>query len=435
MNDERNIVECLHRIVGTDGVVCGAAVRAFGIDGRVPHCVACPATLDELTRCVAAAHAAGLAMIPVGHGTRLGIGRAPAAYDVAMSTQRLRRVVAHEAADMTVTVEAGLTLADLNAALAAAEQWLPLDPPVPEHTSIGALIATDASGPQRLAHGRVRDLLIGITAVLADGTLVKGGGRVVKNVAGYDLMKLFTGSFGTLGIVADATFKIRPRPPATFVLVARGENIETAVALAHVVLDAPLSPSYVEVLNMPAGRAVGLEGAALVVGCGGPAHELAVQRDRLEHLLAGASRRVCSVEESARVYTALRDLPVDAGFTGTATISVSGSRLGRLLVDVERAAAERGLPVAILSHAGNGIAVVGVIGGAADPALPGFAEWLVENVRGACGWVRFDRVPAALAGRIDAWPMEPSGLQLMRGIKQTLDPQRRLSPGRFVGGI
>jgi len=210
MNSEAEIVARFVGLAGTPAVVTASDVlTAFTVDGCAPCCVLFPSTAEDLSRCVAAADAAGLALIPAGNGTQLHIGHAPQRYDVALSTRRLRRIVAHEAADMTVSVEAGLTLAELNAALAAAGQRLPLDPPYPEHTTIGALIATDACGPLRLSQGKVRDLLIGVTVVLADGSVVKGGGRVVKNVAGYDLMKLFTGSFGTLGIVTEATFKIR----------------------------------------------------------------------------------------------------------------------------------------------------------------------------------------------------------------------------------
>ena len=172
----------------------------------------------------------------------LGCGNLLQRYDVALSTRRLARILAHEAADMTVTVEAGATLAAVNAALEPARQRLPLDPPHPEHTTIGAAIATDASGPLRLSQGKVRDLLIGIKVVLADGTLIKGGGRVVKNVAGYDLMKLFTGSFGTLGAVVEATFRLRPRPEREVLFAVPAREIGIAASLALEVLGALAGP-------------------------------------------------------------------------------------------------------------------------------------------------------------------------------------------------
>ena len=196
------ITTCVRQVLPAGGIATSdQALGAFAIDGLRPECVLFPETVDDLGRCVAAVDQAGMTVMPVGNGTQLGYGNPPQRYDVALSTRRLARVLAHEAADMTVTVEAGATLAAVNAALQPARQLLPLDPPQPEHTTIGAAIAIDASGPLRLSQGKVRDLLIGIKAFLADGTPIKSGGRVVKNVAGYDLMKLFTGSFGTLGTV------------------------------------------------------------------------------------------------------------------------------------------------------------------------------------------------------------------------------------------
>ncbi len=432
------------------------AAAAYAIDGHTPQRVEFPATVDELARCTAAAHATDLAVIPVGNGTQLGIGRAPTRYDIALSLRRMNRILAHEAADMTATVEAGVTLAELNAALASAGQRLPLDPPHPEPTTIGALIATDASGPLRLSQGKVRDLLIGITVVLADGTIVHGGGRVVKNVAGYDLMKLFTGSFGTLGIIVEATFKLRPLPEREAVFVIPAGDTRAAVKLALEVLAAPLVPLYVEALN-PAGAAcVGLDAPAVVIGCGGSGDEIAVQRERLAERCGEDTVQVCNAAEGGRLYAALRDFPACCGLlpnppplpearpepsrrmaTGEGTdcgckLSVLPSQLAGLLVHIEEEAARSGLEAAILSHVGSGIAALRINGGG---ALPAFAEGLRTAVRAAGGWAVFDAVPTLLKAQIDPWGVAPPAMALMRGIKQTLDPHGRLSPGRFVGGI
>jgi len=413
------------------------SAAGFAIDGCTPQRIESPATIDELAHYAASAHAANLAIVPVGNGTQLHIGRPPARYDLALSTQRLNRVLAHEAADMTVTVEAGITLAALNAALARAGQRLPLDPPHPECTTIGALIATDACGPLRLSHGKVRDLLIGITVVLADGTLAHGGGRVVKNVAGYDLMKLFTGSFGTLGIIVEATFKLRPVAEHETVFVMPAVEPGAAIALGHEVLNAPVAPYYVEAVNAAAAACVGLEGSAVVVGCGGSAEEIAVQRERLKHGILHGNLRVCDAAEAARLYAALRDFPADSsGGEGACgcKVSVLPPQLASLLTRAEEAAAHHKVELMILTHVGSGVAVMRFNNSAADQ-LPSIAEWLRTTVRAAGGWAVFDLLPTRLKDRIDPWGAEPPGLQLMRGIKRTLDPNRCLSPGRFVGGI
>jgi len=423
------VIACFTDLFGAAAVVTGDAVRAFAIDGQTPHCAVFPQTVADAGRCAAAADRAGFATIPVGNGTQIGVGRAPRRYDVALSTRRLHRIVAHEAGDMTVTVEAGVTVAQLNDALSSAGQWLPLDPPHPETTTIGALIATNACGPLRLSQGTVRDLLIGITAVLADGTAVHGGGRVVKNVAGYDLMKLFIRSFGTLGIIAEATFKIRPLPQERTAVVIPGDSIAAALGLALGVLAAPVAPLYVEAINRSAARLLGIDApSAVVVGLAGSAAEIDAQHGRLNALTA----TTLQLRNDASLSADLRDFP--AAIAGDnvcgGTLSVLPSKLGAVLADAERACAAHGIEVAVLAHVGSGVAVIRWSGAGVS-----FAESLRASARAAGGWLVFDALPAALKKDIDPWGEDIPGLELMRGIKQTLDPNGRLSPGRFVGGI
>jgi glycolate oxidase FAD binding subunit len=421
-------------LLGSDGVLTGAGVRAFAADGVLPQCVLFPARVEELSRCVAAAGDRGLAIMPVGNGTQLGLGLPPRQYDLALSTRRLCSVLAHEASDMTVTVQAGTTLAELNAALAPAEQRLPLDPPHPDRLTIGALIATDASGPLRLSQGKVRDLLIGIKVVLADGTLVSGGGRVVKNVAGYDLMKLFTGSWGTLGTIVEATFKVRPCPEVEAAFVVAADGGGDAIACATALLSAPLVPLYLEALNHTAATALecGLDGSAVVIGCGGSAAEIEVQRARLTAAVGRRQVHTFAGADAVRLSAALRDDP--ARGTCGCKMSLLPSRLAPTLVRIEAEADRRSMPLAWLSHVGSGVACIR-FSEAGEDSLPSFAQWLRALVREARGWVVFDVLPASLKTTIDPWGDDVPGIELMKGIKATLDPHGRLSPGRFVGGI
>ncbi|HVM97236.1 MAG TPA: FAD-binding oxidoreductase, partial [Candidatus Acidoferrales bacterium] len=246
--DRGTQVRRLHDALGNGVALYGEATRTFAIAGMAPSAVLYPASVANVGDCLATAHELGLGIVPVGNGTQLGLGNPPRRYDAALSLRSLRRIVAQEPGDMTVTVEAGCTLAELNSRLSTAGQWLPLDPPCPEHTTVGGLIATDAWGPSRFSQGKVRDLLIGISVVLADGRAVHGGGRVVKNVAGYDLMKLFAGSFGTLGIITEATFKLRPRPELSSVMVCEAANLPEAVEVGLEILGAPLAPQFVSVV-------------------------------------------------------------------------------------------------------------------------------------------------------------------------------------------
>ncbi len=330
---------------------------------------------------------------------------------------------------MTVTVEAGITLSELNTALAAAGQHLPIDPPLPETTTIGSIMATDAFGPLRLSQGKIRDLLIGITAVLANGTVIKGGGRVVKNVAGYDLMKLFTGSYGTLAVLAEATFKLRPLPEAQVDFIAQRSTLAAAIELGSRVLDGSVTPLYVIGLNAGAAARLGFDAATVIVGCSGSVAEIDAQRLRLAamtdslELVGGAA---------TSQYIAMRDLPATALGVGClgAKLSVLGSRLPALLTDIEAYAEAQGRPLSVVAHVGVGAAFLRTP--APSPAL---AEHIVASTRAAGGWVMFDAIPEALRSSIDPWPMLPPGLDLMRGIKHRLDPQNLLNPGRFVGGI
>lgn len=422
-----DLVERLRAAAGTDGVLVGDAARAYGAGGLTPACVALPDTVEALERCMAVTHAAGAAVIPAGSGTRLDVGHLPVRYDVAVSTRRLGRVQAHDDADMTVTVDAGITLADLNGALAAAGQWLPLDPPCPDTATVGAVVATDASGPLRLSQGKVRDLLIGITVVLADGTRVRGGGRVVKNVAGYDLMKLFSGSHGTLGVVAGASFKVRPRPAQRALLLLTAASLPAAIALAVRVLDAPVAPLYVEALNAAAAAHAGLPAQPIVaVGLGGSSKEIEVQMARL-HTLAEPPV-VVSEGDPDRTYGAVRDLPA-AAVCG-ATASVLPRRLGEFIDDAVESSATS---PALVVHVGSGVVRLCWLAPPADPqSFAATAERLRAVAAGHGGWLVFDTLPSASGAAIDPWGAGIPGVELMRGIKRTLDPGGRLSPGRFV---
>ncbi|MCW5880662.1 MAG: FAD-binding oxidoreductase, partial [Anaerolineae bacterium] len=184
----------------------------YAVDGREPSVIARPASLDDLAAALRDAHAAGQAVIPWGAGSQMALGAMPSRYDVALDLSGLDAIVEHDAPNLTITAQAGARLSSLQAALAEAGQFLPLDPAYPEAT-IGGLIATDASGGWRLGYGTLRDLVLGVRLVLADGTVLKLGGKTMKNVAGYDLIKPVVGSLGTLGVVAEATLRAYAHPP------------------------------------------------------------------------------------------------------------------------------------------------------------------------------------------------------------------------------
>ncbi|MBI4515195.1 MAG: FAD-binding oxidoreductase [Deltaproteobacteria bacterium] len=435
MPSAEELLATLRSRLGDDAVSEDTA--AFTIGGRAPVCVLFPSSVAQVSEVLGVAEEQRLAVVPVGQGTHLRVGEPPRSYDIALSSCRMARVIAHEAADMTATVEAGLTLAALDAALSPAGQWLPLDPPCRERVTVGGLIAADLNGPLRLSQGKVRDLLIGITVVLADGSVVKGGGRVVKNVAGYDLGKLFTGSLGTLGVIVEATFKIRPRPEHTRVLWIGAPDLKAAGDLAGDLLETDTEPLFVELLDHTAGREAGMSGPGVAVGLGGIVEEVAAQQTLLAQHYAGLYP--CAEPEAQRLMHWLRQFPLATDGaaprdTLSARLSLLPTELATLLPRLVPEAATRGLHAAVVAHAGSGIARLRAQAGDVTAAAQ-FCEWLrlAGRVRG--GWVVFDSLPDALTGRIDRFGEAGPALSLMRGIKQQLDRNGILSPGRYIGGI
>jgi glycolate oxidase FAD binding subunit len=209
------LLRSLADVVGEAHCLGGADRAPYVVDGRTPCGVVFPGSAEEVARVVRVAATAGVPVVPWGGGTQMHRGAPPADGAVVLGLRRLDRVLEHEPADLTATAEAGITVDLLQAALGARGQWLPLDPPAPAETTLGGVLAANLSGPRRHGYGTARDHVIGIRVVTADGQLVRAGGKVVKNVAGYDLAKLYIGSRGTLGIVVDATLKLRPCPEAT----------------------------------------------------------------------------------------------------------------------------------------------------------------------------------------------------------------------------
>lgn len=414
----------------------GDATWRFAAAGVVPRAVVRPASVADLVEVVRRARERREAIIPVGRGSRLDIGNPPRRYDLAVSTEQMAVVEAHVVEDMTVTAQAGTTLRRLNEVLAEGGQWLPLDPAAADQTTVGGLIAADANGPLRHAYGKVRDYLLGVELVSGAGEIVRAGGRVVKNVAGYDVSKLLCGSFGTLGIVTAATFKTRPVPASQRLYAWLCADLGEAIRRAAVVDCGDLSPSLVEALNEGACESIGLEcAAALVVEVAGSPVEVE-QQDRALMAASGGAARPWPAEKSWGVLQAIRNfaLPVNEDAL-VARVATRPADLADLMNRVEREARHRGASVEIAAHAGVGVARCQLFGGGDTTRLALLSEWLRLAFVERGGWVVFEAMPADLRGKLDTWGFNQPTLSLMRGVKQVFDPQGLLSPGRFIGGI
>src|SRR5260370_1787485 len=239
-------VQSLQETLGTlVGDHVRPATESDSVAGVQPQFVVEPGTEEEVAKVLAFGNREGRKVLVRGGGTQLNTGLPPAGGDVLLSTARLNTVVEHAPHDMTVTVEAGLKLTDLQAHLARTRQWLALDPVLDPNATIGGIISTNLSGARRLRYGGVRDQIIGIRVVLPDGTIAKGGGKVVKNVAGYDLPKLFTGSLGTLGGIVSATFRLYPLPTASRTLLITGPSPDALCEIALKVSASTLVPTII----------------------------------------------------------------------------------------------------------------------------------------------------------------------------------------------
>src|SRR5438876_7173269 len=217
-------------------------LRNYAVDGVLPRFAVIPETVDQVSQIVALANEQGLTLITRGGGSRLNLGGIPERFDILLETTKLTRLLEHEAPDLTCHVEAGITLAELQAKLATKGQRLALDPPDAQQATIGGILASNASGPKRLRYGTARDMVIGLRVVQARGEVARSGGSVVKNVAGYDLNKLYIGSLGTLGIIVEVNFKLQPLRTNERTLILTFSNVEDAMGTVIALLGSLLTP-------------------------------------------------------------------------------------------------------------------------------------------------------------------------------------------------
>ncbi len=416
----------------------------FIIDGKAPETVVYPTSIAEVSQLLKEANEHGRAISPVGHGAFLHLGGVPKRYEQALCTTALNTLVDYQPADMTVRVGAGMSLAQLQAVLGENRQWLPLDPPCPERATVGGLIAANLNGPSRFSQGTVRDFLIGLRVVRSDGTLIKGGGQVVKNVAGYDLPKLYCGSFGTLGVIVEATFMIRPRPEAQTTLALTFSSAEKAGEAALKLTGSDIQPFFLELANFSPVPSHPLSGGPLppgyllFVGFAGIQEEVDEQRSRLRAVLGDDECVVeeLSADEAQTLSQALRDFPVSGQAALRCKVSLQPTQLATFCADLAAEAQRRQIPVRLLARAGNGILYTAFEGEAVpDNQLLALVDWIRVQAARNNGFAVVEEIPSALKERANVWGTVGKAFPLMQRLKETLDPNRILNPGRFIGGI
>ena len=385
--------------------------------GVRPRAAYAPATLEEAAEVMTMAAHERLRLGFIGGGTQLGLGAAPTGLDAVVRTEKLARILEHAPADQVVIAEAGVTLAALQAALGVHGQRLAFDPPAPERTTIGGLVATGGFGPLRARYGAIRDLIIGVTLVRADGEVARGGGKVVKNVAGFDLPKVACGSLGTLGLVAAAAFRLHPLPEVTRTVRVPGLGAEQIVALLAAVRAAQLEPT-----------------AAVAIGAG--RFDLGIRFEGFERGVAQQVSR--AVELAAAAGTPAEPLADEAAaafWRRHDAVRTAGPVRVRVAALPSRLAAVAAPLAAVGELAWYATLGVGFAAGAMRAAAAGAVSAARAALVAEGGSLVIEDAPAELRAAVDAWGPPPPAFSLMQRLKRRFDPDGRLNPGRFVGGL
>lgn len=401
-----------------------------------------PSTQAELVSVVRAAYESGTPLYPLGGETALDYGLPVKTPGIGLSLAELNRLVDYPARDMTVTVEAGITISALAELLAAEGQWLPIDVPDPDHATLGGVIATNASGPRRYGQGTIRDYVIGITAVDGRGTEFHGGGRVVKNVAGYDFCKLLVGSLGTLGVSTQVTLKVKPRPRASALVTCDVASFEQAETLLAALGQSRTTPAAVELLAGPAwsddtNLATLTPGtsARLVVGLEGTAVEVdwMVEQLRGEWQALGVSNtRVLTGDPCSNLWRSLAEFPANRDAAAVIRANVLPGAVTTFAQEVLQVDPQ----ASIQAHAGNGILIVRFGGLAASD----IAATIIKRLRPAADAMRGSVVVVHAAQGVEftrqlIWGPARADFPQQVAVKRQFDPRGVLNPGRFIFSV
>ncbi len=450
-------------IVGSEHLTADQGQLAgYEVDGVRPFAAARPGTAEEILELVRLSVAEKLAVIPCGSRTKLQIGMPPARYDLAIELTRMNRVLDYEPDDLTLGVEAGIPLLELQIALAERNQFLPLAAPFFSRATMGGTIASNVDTPFRQAYGTARDFVLGMEFVSGEGVKMKSGARVVKSVTGYDLHKLMIGGLGTLGIITRINFKTFPRPRASRTFLATFTDANDALELRNKIAQSVLTLNTLEILNLPmwrmlAGKATGKIESSLVLDFLGSTSEwiVATSYSGNEQMLKRCTTDLTSMAEaSSAVSTFVPEeaerrwvwdrlceaIPIVLEAYPAATIvriSVLPTEMGTLFANLQQIAEQCQLPTAILARG------IGVIYCA---LLPSAREDPLHKLVNACGAIfgtaqklgghaMIPWCPAALKQDVNVWGQPRNDFMLMKKIKKVFDPRGIFSPGRFVGGL
>ncbi len=411
-------------------------IRQVVVDSAASAYLVFPSTVEKLAEIVKWATQEKYRIIPCGNGSKLDWGGLSQDIQLIVSTQKCDRLIEHAVGDLTVTVEAGIKLTDLQAQLQATNQFLPIDPAFGEQATIGGILATADTGSWRERYGGIRDMVLGISFIRGDGEIAKAGGRVVKNVAGYDLMKLYTGSYGTLGIITQVTLRTYPLPEASKTIALTGDYGAIAQAM-QILRNSGLTPTAADLVSASVIDKLGIaKNPALIIRFQTISQSIAQQISQLESIAQQLDLQVShyqDIDETnlwQRLSETIRFPSSETAIIGK--IGVIPTAAVNLLQQLETITANQEL---VMIHAGSGIGHL-QIDNIDDEAT---YLTLIAKIRSLChdngGFLTILTAPNSIKQQLDPWDYGGNTLPIMRAIKQKFDPNNIFNPGRFVDGI
>ena len=428
-----SLYDAFSSIVGDAGILPDDQVTGYTVDDILPKVVIVPADKSEMQDVLRIAAERNVSVIPAGSGSKLGIGNVVPEIGIVVSTRHLNKVIEYEPADLTVTVESGMRLSDLQKELAIHRQYLPLNPPYADNCTIGGIVATNSSGPLRLRHGTARNLVLGLHVMLTNGTVVKSGGKVVKNVAGYDLNKLYIGSYGTLGIITEVSLKLSPLPSHETILSAQYDTIEKAIHSGLGIVSSQVLPSYVILMTECAVNGLSEQDPTLFVGFGGEAETVSWQLDSTQsQMQQNGAKSVHVIEGKSQdsIRHAIQEYSAADKDCNRIIIKVNLKRTD--MSKFTEAAHE--LTSDMMFQLGNGVAYLRlpVTNGDDFETTADSISKLRHQVMGMKGYLTIESAPPELKQHLDIWGPIGNTLGLMKQIKAKFDSKRILNAGRFV---
>ena len=444
MSDSNQLVSALKGIIGETHVIQDPdQLKAYAVDGLAPKAVVSPGSVEEISKLLAYAYSEKQTVVPRGNATKMATGGIPGKVDLVLSMLRINRIVEHDIANLSLSVQAGITLADVQKKLAGTGKgsFLPLDPPYTDRATIGGIIAANSSGPRRYLYGSARDLLLGLKAVYPNGDRVAFGGKTVKNVSGYDMTKLMIGSWGSLGVITEITTRLLPLPEASATLLCSFEDLAKAGSMTRKILHSIFLPSAMELMDGNAANRLGIKARYLV------AFSLEGVREAVDRQVAdigGIAKKEGAVdtrallgEEDRIFWFKVRDFALVSAAPVILRSNFVISKQAEILGNYEKMAQAAGIECAWIGHAGNGILTSYILeNGAAKmgPVVDLIGRFTAEAANHD-GNLIVESCPRDLKDKVSVWGRPRNDNVVMRRLKERVDPAGVLNPGRFVGGI